>query len=148
MIKTKSWFKVTHGFIPRKIQWHIHTDWWSLVNWVAPNTYETLYKRHMNINEMASQPWGWHQPLWWSMYQQDTQTPTYLPLRKQTDVCENITFPKLRFRAVITHSKCCRLLIFAKCHNVCISASERRERRQPSELGGERHEFDAAAGGE
>ena len=32
-IKTKSWLKVTHGFIPRKIQWHIHTGQWSLVNW-------------------------------------------------------------------------------------------------------------------
>ena len=23
VIKTKSWLKVTHGFIPRKIQWHM-----------------------------------------------------------------------------------------------------------------------------
>ena len=22
----------TLGFIPKKIQWHIHTGWWSLVN--------------------------------------------------------------------------------------------------------------------
>ena len=32
VIKTKSWLKVTHGFIPRKMQWHIHTGQWSLVN--------------------------------------------------------------------------------------------------------------------
>ena len=30
---TKGMVKVTRGFIPRKIQWHIHTGWWSLVNW-------------------------------------------------------------------------------------------------------------------
>ena len=30
---TKSWLTVTRGFIPRKIQWHIHTGMWSLVNW-------------------------------------------------------------------------------------------------------------------
>ena len=53
VIKTKSWLNITHGFIPRKIQWHIHTGQWSLVNWVVQSTYETLYKRHMNINEMA-----------------------------------------------------------------------------------------------
>ena len=29
----KSWLIVTCGFIPRKIQWHIHTGQWSLVNW-------------------------------------------------------------------------------------------------------------------
>ena len=32
-MKMKDMVKVTRGFIPRKIQWHIHTGWWSLVNW-------------------------------------------------------------------------------------------------------------------
>ena len=73
-IKTKSWLNITCGFIPRKIQWHIHTGRWSLVNWVAQSAYKTLYKRHMNINEMACQPWGRHWPSWWSVYQRDTPT--------------------------------------------------------------------------
>ena len=85
-IKTKSWLKVTCGFIPRKIQWHIHTGQWSLVNWVVCNTYKTLYKRHMNINEMASQPWGWHRPLWWSVYQWDTPTSPF-PYERRDFAC-------------------------------------------------------------
>ena len=32
-LKTKGTVKVTRGFIPRMIQWHIQTGWWSLVNW-------------------------------------------------------------------------------------------------------------------
>ena len=32
-MKTKGMVKVTRGFIPRKIKRHIHTGWWSLVNW-------------------------------------------------------------------------------------------------------------------
>ena len=57
----------------RMMQWHIHTGWWSLVNCMVWSTYEVdlLYKRHMTINEMANGPWGRHQPLWWSVYQQD-----------------------------------------------------------------------------
>ena len=31
-IETKSWLNITCGFIPRKIQRHIHTGRWSLVN--------------------------------------------------------------------------------------------------------------------
>ena len=33
VMMTKGMVKVTRGFIPRKIQQHIHTGWWSLVNW-------------------------------------------------------------------------------------------------------------------
>ena len=29
----KVWCLDTRGFIPKKIQWHIHTGLWSLVNW-------------------------------------------------------------------------------------------------------------------
>ena len=36
---------------------HLLTEW-------CGNAYETLYKRHMNINEMASRLSGWHRPLW------------------------------------------------------------------------------------
>ena len=32
MMKMKGMVKVTCGFIPKKIQWHIHTGWWSLFN--------------------------------------------------------------------------------------------------------------------
>ena len=40
----------THGFIPKKIQWHIHTGSWSLVNCLAGSLYEAFYKVLMNIN--------------------------------------------------------------------------------------------------
>ena len=49
----KAWCLDTRGFIPKKIEWHIHTGPWSLVNSVAQSAYETLYKGLMNINEMA-----------------------------------------------------------------------------------------------
>ena len=45
-IKTKSLLKVMHGLIPRKIQWHTY----------RPVVTSTLYKRHMNMNEMARRP--------------------------------------------------------------------------------------------
>ena len=41
----------THGFIPKKIQWHIHAGPWSLVNCWREGSYEALYKVLMNINE-------------------------------------------------------------------------------------------------
>ena len=31
--RRKAWCLDTRGFIPKKIQWHIHTGLWSLVNW-------------------------------------------------------------------------------------------------------------------
>ena len=31
-LRRKAWCLDTHGFIPKKIQWHIHTGPWSLVN--------------------------------------------------------------------------------------------------------------------
>ena len=40
----------THGFILKKIQWHIHTGPWSLVNCLVGSLYEALYKVLMNIN--------------------------------------------------------------------------------------------------
>ena len=74
------------------IQWHIHTGWWSLVNWDAWSTYETLYKRHMNINVMASRPWGRHQPLWWLVYQWDTPTSPFRMKEEALPACkETIT---------------------------------------------------------
>ena len=41
---------ITHGFIPKKIQWHIHAGSWSLVNCLAGSLYEAFYKVLMNIN--------------------------------------------------------------------------------------------------
>ena len=67
-LRQELWLKVTRGFIPRKIQWHIHTGLWSLVNWVVCNDYETLHKGLMNINEVACRPWRWHRPWWWLVY--------------------------------------------------------------------------------
>ena len=34
----------------KKIQWHMHTGLWSLVNCLVGSLYETLYKVLMNIN--------------------------------------------------------------------------------------------------
>ena len=52
----------TRGFIPKKIQWHIHAGPWSLVNCLAGSLYEALYKVLMNINESGCQPYGWPRP--------------------------------------------------------------------------------------
>ena len=41
---------LARGFIPKKIQWHIHTGSWSLVNCLAGSLYEALYRVLMNIN--------------------------------------------------------------------------------------------------
>ena len=38
------------GVILKKIQWHIHTGPWSLVNCLAGSLYEAFYKVLMNIN--------------------------------------------------------------------------------------------------
>ena len=43
----------THGFIPKKIQWHIQAGPWSLVNCWREGSYEALYNMLMNINEAA-----------------------------------------------------------------------------------------------
>ena len=40
----------TRGSILKKIQWHMHTGPWSLVNCLAGSLYEALYKVLMNIN--------------------------------------------------------------------------------------------------
>ena len=51
--------KIIRGFIPKKIQWHIHTGPtgpWSLVNLVVQSAYKTLYKGLMNINENGCRP--------------------------------------------------------------------------------------------
>ena len=65
MIMTKSWLNITCGFIPRKIQLHIHTGLWSPANWMAQSAHETLYKRHVNINEMARFMWAkWVNTSW------------------------------------------------------------------------------------
>ena len=41
---------LTRGFIPKKIQWHIHAGSWSFVNCLAGSLYEAFYKVLMNIN--------------------------------------------------------------------------------------------------
>ena len=43
-------YTLARGFIPKKIQWHIHAGSWSLVNCLAGSLYEALYKVLMNIN--------------------------------------------------------------------------------------------------
>ena len=52
----------TWVFIPRKVQWHIHTGLWSLVNCQVRSAYKTLYKVVMNINEVAVGLEEWPRP--------------------------------------------------------------------------------------
>ena len=40
-------------FIPKGYKWYIHTGSWSIVNCWLEGSYVALYKRLMNINEMA-----------------------------------------------------------------------------------------------
>ena len=54
--RRKTWCLDTHGFIPKKIQWHIHAGRWSLV--MAQSAYEALYKVLMNINDSGCRPYG------------------------------------------------------------------------------------------
>ena len=70
----KAWYLDTRGFIPKKIQWHIHTGPWSLVNCLVRSVYEALYKVLMNINEAAVGFMEWPRPWWWSVYPRDTPT--------------------------------------------------------------------------
>ena len=72
--RRKAWYLETRGFIPKKIQWHIHAGLWSLVNWCVGSLYEALYKMLMNINENGCWPYGWPRPWWWSVYPRDTPT--------------------------------------------------------------------------
>ena len=64
--KVKAWwclrYTLTRGFILNKIQWHMHTGSWSLVNCWREGSYEALYKVLMNINESSCQPYGWPRP--------------------------------------------------------------------------------------
>ena len=55
-------FRYMWVFIPKKIQWHIHTGLWSLVACLAESLYEALYKVLMNINEVAVSLMEWPQP--------------------------------------------------------------------------------------
>ena len=52
----------THGFILKKMQWHMHTGPWSLVNCWREGSYEALYKVLMNINEVAVGLEEWPRP--------------------------------------------------------------------------------------
>ena len=78
----KAWSLDTRGFIPKKIQWHIHAGPWSLVNCMAGSLYEALYKVLMNINESGCRPYGWPRPWWWSVYPRDTPTSPFLHERR------------------------------------------------------------------
>ena len=40
--RRKAWCLDTHGFIPKKIQWHIHAGPWSLVNWCMKHLWDII----------------------------------------------------------------------------------------------------------
>ena len=73
-LRRKAWCKVTRGFIPRMIQWHIHTGWWSLVNW----WHEVLMRHYIRgswiLMRTAVSLEKWPRPWWWLVYPCDIQT--------------------------------------------------------------------------
>ena len=70
----KAWYLDTRGFIPKKIQWHIHAGPWSLVNWWR----EVLMRHYIRCSwilmrvAVGLMEWPW--PWWWSVYPRDTPT--------------------------------------------------------------------------
>ena len=75
--RRKAWCLDTRGFIPKKIQWHIHTGLWSLVNcW-----HEVLTRHYIRCSwilmRAAVSLMEWPRPWWWSVYPRDTPTSPF-----------------------------------------------------------------------
>ena len=73
----KAWCLDTRGFILKKIQWHIHTGLWSLVNcW-----HEVLMRHYIRCSWILMRAavglMEWPQPWWWSVYPCDTPTSPF-----------------------------------------------------------------------
>ena len=72
--RRKAWCLDTCGFIPKKIQWHIHAGPWSLVNW----WHEALTRHYIRCSWILM--WAavslvdWPRPWWWSVYPRNTPT--------------------------------------------------------------------------
>ena len=72
--RRKAWYLETHGFILKKIQWHIHAGPWSLVNWWR----EVLTRPYIGCSWILMRAavglMEWPRPWWWSVYPRDTPT--------------------------------------------------------------------------
>ena len=70
----KAWYLDTRGFIPKKIQWHIHAGPWSLVNWWRKVLMRHYIRCSWILMRAAVGLMEWPRPWWWSVYPRDTPT--------------------------------------------------------------------------
>ena len=70
----KAWCLYTRGFIPKKIQWHIHAGPWSLVNWWCEALMRHYIRCSWILMTAAVGLMEWPRPWWWSVYPRDTPT--------------------------------------------------------------------------
>ena len=73
----KAWYLDTHGFILKKIQWHIHAGPWSLVNWWCEALMRHYIRCSWILMRAAVGLMEWPRPWWWSVYPRDTPTHSY-----------------------------------------------------------------------
>ena len=73
--RQKAWCLDTHGFILKKIQWHIHAGSWSLVNCWCEALMRHYIRCSWILMRAAVSLMEWPRPWWWSVYPRDT--PTY-----------------------------------------------------------------------
>ena len=72
--RRKAWCVDTRGFIPKKIQWHIHAGPWSLVNWWCEVLTRYYIRCSWILMRVAVGLMEWPRPWWWSVYPRDTPT--------------------------------------------------------------------------
>ena len=72
--RRKAWYLDTRGFIPKKIQWHIHAGPWSLVNWWCKVLMRHYIRCSWILMRVAVGLVEWPRPWWWSVYRRDTPT--------------------------------------------------------------------------
>ena len=75
--RRKAWCLDTHGFIPKKIQWHIHAGPWSLVNWWREALMRHYIRCSWILMRAAVGLMEWPRPWWWSVYPRDTPTSPF-----------------------------------------------------------------------
>ena len=64
----KAWCLDTHGFILKKIQWHIHAGPWSLVNCWCKVLMRHYIRYSWILMRVAVGLMEWPRPWWWSVY--------------------------------------------------------------------------------
>ena len=73
----KAWCLDTHGFILKKIQWHIHAGSWSLVNCWREALTRHYIRCSWILMRVAVGLMEWPRPWWWSVYPRDTPTSPF-----------------------------------------------------------------------